>query len=128
MNFYDLMCSHVKWKVRLNVLVHDPNGAKLSSDALRRDDVCELGKWIYGEGLQYRDTAAYQNLLKKHADFHIMCAEVVKQLNAGDKAGAEAALGNPFDLASNEIFNALMALKDEATKDRQEVPGLGGGD
>lgn len=116
MNFDDAIAAHIKWKVRLHQFIDGTSAEKLSSAVVCKDNQCDLGKWIYGDGAKFKAAPHYQDLVKKHANFHICAAEVVKKVEGGDKTGAHAALGGPFAVASKETVAAIMTLKTEAAK------------
>jgi hypothetical protein len=116
MNFDDAIAAHIKWKVRLTQFIDGTSAETLSSATICKDNLCDLGKWIYGEGVKFKPLTNYQDLVKKHANFHVCAAEVVKKVEGGDKAGAKSALGGPFAGASKETVAAIMELKKEAAK------------
>jgi hypothetical protein len=116
MNFDDAIAAHIKWKVRLNQFIDGTSAEKLSSATICKDNLCDLGKWIYSEGAQYKSKGQYQDLVKKHANFHVCAADVVKKVESNDKAGAKTALGGAFASASKETVTAIMELKKEAAK------------
>ncbi|MFH1870518.1 MAG: CZB domain-containing protein [Pseudomonadota bacterium] len=118
MTFDDAMAAHVIWKVRLTRMIEGAGGGDLESVAAGDDDVCAFGKWIHGEGRQYRTTPAYEEVLRKHAHFHACAAEVVRKAEQGDKAAAMKVLDGAFEAASRQLVNALVELKTEA----QQVP------
>ena len=116
MNFDDAIAAHIKWKVRLNQFIDGTSAEKLQSSVVCKDNNCDLGKWIYGEGAKYKPLPHYQDLVKKHANFHVCAADVVKKVEGNDKTGAKASLGGPFAVASKETVAAIMELKKEAAK------------
>lgn len=116
MNFDDAIAAHIKWKVRLTQFIDGTGTEKLASATIGKDNVCDLGRWIYGEGVRYASLPRYQDLVKKHANFHVCAGEVVKKVENGDKPGAKSALGGPFAASSKETVTAIMELKKEAAK------------
>lgn len=116
MNFDEAIAAHIKWKVRLSQFIDGTSAEKLQSASVCKDNLCDLGKWIYGDGVKYKPLPHYQDLVKKHANFHICAGEVVRKVEGGDKAGAHAALGGAFSAASKETVTAIMDLKKEASK------------
>jgi len=116
MDFDDAIAAHIKWKVRLGQFIDGTSAETLNSADVCRDDLCDLGKWIHGEGAAFKAAAHYQDLVKKHANFHVCAADVVKKVEGGDKVGAKAALGGPFVGASRETVAAIMTLKSEAAR------------
>jgi methyl-accepting chemotaxis protein len=112
MSFNDALAHQIIWKRRLEKwisgeLINEP----LESSTVRKDDACELGQWIYGEGSRYNVLPAYENLVKKHANFHVWAADLVKKVEDGDHQGAQAVMQAGFDARSREIFNALNELR-----------------
>ena len=116
MNFEDAIAAHIKWKVRLSQFIDGTSTEKLNSATVCKDNLCDLGKWIYGDGAKYKSVSHYQDLVKKHANFHVCAAGVVKKVETGDQAAAKALLGASFATASRETVAAIMELKKEAAK------------
>ncbi len=111
MPFNDAMAAHIIWKLRLANYVAGASTEAFDSATVRRDDQCELGKWIHGEAAKFQSVPAYEDLLRKHADFHICAAEIIGKMEHGDKNGAAVILGGPFEAASRGIIGALVALR-----------------
>lgn len=107
--------AHWEWRVRLRLFV-EGHTEPLDARAVRRDDACELGAWIHGEGAQHAATPSYSELKAAHMAFHEAAAEVVERVNAADIAGARALLGpnGTFDHASSAIVLAILKLMREA--------------
>lgn len=126
MDFDEAIVSHLKWKIHLRNFL-DGRGGKLDSTMVAKDDACELGQWIYGEGKQFAETAPYKDLVKKHAQFHLQAAEVVRKTEAGDKPGAEEmmASGREFSSASKDIVGAIMQLEQEVAKQHKKDSAVG---
>ena len=114
MNFDDAIAAHIKWKVRLSQFIDGTSTEQLKSDTICKDNLCDLGKWIYGDGAKYKALANYKDLQTKHANFHRCAGDVVKKVETGDRAGAKASLGGAFANASKETVAAIMELKKEA--------------
>ena len=114
MNFDDSVAAHIKWKVRLSQFIDGTSTEKLESTTICKDNLCDLGKWIYGEGAKYKSAASYKNLVTLHANFHKCAGDVLKKVEAGDKPGAKAILGAQFAAASKDTVNAILQLKKDA--------------
>lgn len=114
MNFDDAIAAHIKWKVRLNQFIDGTSTEQLNSATICKDNLCDLGKWIYGEGAKYNSAPHYKDLVAKHANFHRCAADVVKKVEGSDKPGAKTLLAGPFAVASKETVTAIMELKKEA--------------
>jgi len=114
MDFDDAVAVHLKWKDRLALCVDAGSGACPQSATIGEDDLCELGNWIYGEGSRFRALPGYQDLVAAHARFHACAADVVTRVEAGDGAGARAALDGAFSNASEATVAVILRLKQEA--------------
>lgn len=115
MDFDDAIAAHVTWKVRLSQFVEGTRTERISSSDVERDNLCDLGKWIHGEGAAFKAAPHYQDLVSKHAHFHIRAAEVVRKVENGDKEGARLALRGLADV-SRETVAAIMEVQKEAAK------------
>lgn len=115
MNFDDAVAAHVKWKDRLNQFIDGTSVEQLKSDVVCKDNMCDLGKWIYGEGASFKAKSNYTALVNKHAHFHVCASDVVKKVEGNDKSGAKSLLDGAFAAASAETVSAIMALKQEAS-------------
>ena len=114
MNFDEAVSAHTKWKVRLRMVLNGTE--KADAAVVSKDNQCDLGKWIHGEGSKHAGLPSYKALLAEHAHFHKCAAEVVAKANAGNKAAAEALLGTDgsFSHASNATIKAILKMKTEA--------------
>ena len=116
MDFEDAIAAHVRWKTRLRMFTSGA-GEKLESAVVSKDNMCDLGKWIYGAGSKYSSLPSYQRLKVEHGNFHKEAASVVRKVEAGDKDGAKAMLeAGAFSSASNKTVTAIMEMKKEAGK------------
>jgi methyl-accepting chemotaxis protein len=112
-HFDDAIAAHIKWKVRLNQFIDGTGTEQLDSGTVCKDNLCTLGKWIYGEGVEHKDLPHYADLVTKHANFHTCAGEVVRKVDAHDKAGALAILNGEFSRVGKETITAIMTLKKE---------------
>ena len=113
MNFDDAIAAHIKWKVRLNQFIDGTSTEKLDSNVVCKDNMCDLGKWIYGEGAKYKAEVSHRTLVERHANFHRCAADVVKKVEAGDPTSARSMLAGAFAVASKDTIGAIMQLKKE---------------
>lgn len=116
MNFDDVIAAHIRWKAHLHRFVEGSSDEQLDSVTVCNDGLCDLGLWIYGEGAEYESVPAYQDLLQKHAQFHMCAGSVVKKIEDNDRSGAKAILGGPFTEASKLTVAAIMELKRTVTQ------------
>ena len=119
MDFYEAIASHTKWRIRLFQGIRG-HWQLPEADEIARADLCDLGKWLAGEGAQYAYASSYREALAAHAEFHERAAEVARTLKGGDSAAAEAMLapGRPYTLASDAVILALTKLRADVGKHR----------
>lgn len=117
MDFNELLVTHTRWKVRLRNYIDNraDEQEKLDPDHISREDLCELGAWIIGEGRRHAGNPHFEQLRVDHAYFHQCAAEVVRRVNAGDPQGANAMLGpsGDFSEVSSAIVSAMNQLHRE---------------
>ena len=81
-----------------------------------KDNLCELGKWLYGDGMaQYGKLTAYTDLISSHAAFHKMAGRIAQAINAKDYTAAESLLGKDgeYAAASQSVHLTILKLKEE---------------
>jgi Chemoreceptor zinc-binding domain len=115
MNFDQAVSAHVQWKSKLATYIAKPDHS-LNADTVAKDNECDLGKWLHGEGRKYAKLSEFQKLVTDHARFHVAAADVVRKANAGQKASEEVALGSKseYAAASNAVVTSLMHMKNAA--------------
>ncbi len=114
MNLDDAIAKHVEWKVKLRSAMIKKE--KLDPDAIRRDNACELGKWLHGPGqTQHGRHGSFPELVQKHAEFHKQAALVATEINAGhnDKATQMLDAGSSYSSASSAVGASIARLKKE---------------
>jgi methyl-accepting chemotaxis protein len=109
--------AHQQWKIKLQ----DSVAARTVLDVatIRRDDCCELGKWLHSDGRSaYGHKPEFKNLLAKHASFHLVASVVAGIINTKkyDEATAMLQDFSLFSTASADVGVAIMALKRAAAK------------
>lgn len=86
MDTREAMHAHVTWYADLADRLR--KGESVDPANVDRDDVCEMGKWIYGEGLKYEALPEYQAYKAIHAKYHHCAADSVKMASTGNVVGA----------------------------------------
>jgi hypothetical protein len=114
MNFQDAIVAHLKWKDRLKQVI----AGKETLDPLvvGKDDQCDLGRWIHGEGkAQFARKPHYEEVCTAHAHFHKTAADVIRTVKSGDQAKAQTmmAYGGAYYSASSACVNAITRLRNE---------------
>jgi hypothetical protein len=118
MNFDDAIKAHAGWKVKLSVYLKNPNKSIDHNDVCK-DNICDLGKWIYGEGgAKYSADENFKKLKQAHTEFHQEAASIIKKADANQNVSEEIALGNKskFITLSNDIVTLLMGMKRNENK------------
>ncbi|HMM70878.1 MAG TPA: CZB domain-containing protein [Rhodocyclaceae bacterium] len=106
---------HAEWKLKLRSAI--ANKEKMDVATISKDNCCELGKWLYGDGTaKFGAMASYATCVRKHAAFHVEAGKVARAINDGQYTAAESMLGagTPYTAASSAVGVAIMALKKES--------------
>ena len=111
MNFNDAIVAHTNWKNRIKRSIDGQE--QFDPATVSKDSVCELGKWIYGEGVKYVSLPEFQLMKQKHAQFHQLAGEIIRK-TAGlprEQALALLGFGSAYSAASAACVNAITALQ-----------------
>ena len=107
----DAITAHVNWKLRIHALLTGKLSEKLEPTTIARDNVCELGKWIYSEGKGQMTAAEHSALTAAHAAFHKEAARIVGEVYAGHKIGLEVIdMSAPFGRLTTQIVGILSKM------------------
>ena len=84
----------------------------MEPERVARDDQCELGEWLYGEGKRYRHLEEYDNARQIHAALHRHAAHVVILVRIGRRteAAAHVAPGGKLRKMSAALVKAFSRL------------------
>ena len=112
MDFNKAIDAHVAWKTKLAAYLRKPDGS-ISASSLEPDNLCELGKWLHGEGRALTSLPDYPGLVESHAQFHKAAAAVVRRAEQGQNVTEELLLGSnsEFAKASNAVVMQLVKCK-----------------
>ncbi|TKB34245.1 MAG: hypothetical protein E8D51_04470 [Nitrospira sp.] len=106
--------AHGKWKTKFREFMD----GKLELDAatVQKNNVCDFGKWLEGDGKQALVAGDYQQIHRLHTEFHSKAASVISMKKTGDVAGAEKALalGGAFTDASGALTRVMMDVSKRA--------------
>ena len=114
MNFDDAISAHVDWKAKLRTYIKKADKS-LNPDFVEKDNECSLGKWIYKEGAQYQSNEHYKSLKEEHAEFHKCAARVIRKIDEGNIAEAEAMIDakSKYTELSTNVVTKIRKMKDE---------------
>lgn len=106
---------HVEWKMKFRSAMHQHQA--FDPVIIARDNYCELGKWLHGEGkAKFGTLRSHADCVSSHAAFHREAGKVAQTINAKNYAQAEDMLedGSSFTTAANDVVTTIMKLKEDA--------------
>ncbi|MFZ2406478.1 MAG: CBS domain-containing protein [Methylobacter sp.] len=106
--FNDAIETHTQWKTTLKR--HIEEGIIQDIKKVGDCHVCDLGRWIYGDGVRYNRLPSFESMCIAHEHFHRAAAEVVLHSNANNKAKARSLMTSDgdFSQSSSKLIKALM--------------------
>ena len=106
--FNEAIESHTQWKMTLKK--HIEEGVIQDIKKIGDCHACNLGQWIYGDGVRYNRLPSFESMCLAHEHFHRAAAEVVLYCNSNDKAKARSLLTSDgaFSRSSAKLIKALM--------------------
>ena len=120
--------AHADWKIKLRGAIQ--NKETLDVETIRRDDCCELGKWLHGKGRsQYGARPSFTHLIEEHRHFHEEAGKVAQTINRGayQEAQRQIAADSPFARASQRVGQAIVQLSNEVKGKGKGRAGAVGG-
>ena len=115
MDLSEAIQKHAEWKLKFRSAISGHE--TLDAANIAKDNCCDLGKWLYGEGkIKYGKLASHAYCVTKHAAFHVEAGKVAAAINAKKYDVAEAMLGGgtPYAAISSDVAVAISRLKKEA--------------
>ncbi len=106
------IAKHAEWKVKLRTAM--AHHEQLDSATIAKDNCCQLGQWLYGQGkAKFGAKPEFRSLVDLHKVFHAEAAKISELINQKRYAEATHALenGTGYATASAEVRNAIVALK-----------------
>jgi hypothetical protein len=122
MNWMEIIGAHVMWKQRLTAFLAGSSAEQLDPEAIRHDDRCALGKWIYGAGKSMSDLPRYEEVRGLHAQFHQNAADVVTLHLAGNTSEAEKLLQGDYSRLSEKLKHRLIGLSQQVKSASEGIP------
>ena len=117
MDFDVLILAHSNFKRRF--YEHLRGKQELDVEIVRQVNLCNMGRWLCGEGRVYKDSPEYRHLEVKHARFHDMAADVLERAAALADTEAEKLVGpdTDFEHASRECVEAIAKMGDRVSQE-----------
>lgn len=112
MNLDTAIAAHAQWKIKFRKAIDGKE--QLDNRTICRDDCCELGKWLHGEGKRRHGASGeFQTLMLRHKAFHTEAGKVADAINLKlyDRAIGMLENATPFSTASNRVGVAVLALR-----------------
>lgn len=111
LNLKQVMDAHMAWRVRLEAVLNGTSKERLEYAQIAPDNLCVLGKWLYGPGkTSFGAIPQYEALRTTHQTFHQTAGKILGDFNRGDKAGAAKLLNGDFRKLSDRIQLELVRL------------------
>ena len=115
-DFARVKMAHRSWRLKLRGFLD--GRADLDPKQLGSHQTCELGKWIYGQGMAaYSDLPAFQELEKEHKLMHALVQQVVELKLAGKIQEAEEGFTRVGNVAE-EVVGILGKVETLAAQPR----------
>jgi hypothetical protein len=105
MNFSAAIRTHANWRLRLSTYCQGSLKEAIDIRTPAKDNDCELGKWLYGEGQKYASDSMFRELISAHSAFHRSAAAIATMAQSGRQKDAEALLN------SNESQYANLSIR-----------------
>lgn len=105
---------HTEWKTKFRVAITKQE--TMDAATISKDNCCELGRWLHGEGKsKYGGLASHKDCVTTHAKFHEEAGKVAAAINSKkfDQATNMLSAGTTYAAASSAVGVAIMKLKKE---------------
>nr|BFD33224.1 hypothetical protein GTC16762_28420 [Pigmentibacter ruber] len=112
MNYDEAVKAHSSWKVKLVNYLKNPDNS-LKSDDICKDNLCDLGKWIYSMENKFSGNNNFKKLKSIHADFHTEAGNIALRIHSGEKFSEDEIIGknSKFNILSQQVIASLMAIQ-----------------
>lgn len=104
---------HALWKT--NLKRHIEEGVFQDINKVGDCHACDLGRWIYGDGIRYNHLPSFESMCTAHEHFHRTAAEVIYLTNTNNVIRARSLLAadGTFSQSSSKLIRALMDCSKE---------------
>lgn len=103
--------AHLKWKERLEKALAGEASEALQVGHVAADDRCVLGQWLHGDAKRlYAQVPEYQELVRSHADFHLLAGDILCDAHDGRHDVAREKLRHDFRQKSDRVQLHLVRL------------------
>jgi methyl-accepting chemotaxis protein len=124
LDFGRVKMAHRSWRLKLRAFLD--GGEDLDPLKLASHQTCELGKWIYAEGMAtYAHLPAFQELEKKHQNMHASVKQVVELKHARRLQEAEEAFTR-VAIAGEQVVALLTKVEAQVKLSQARSAAVGG--
>lgn len=111
LNMKQAIDAHINWKERLEKTLAGSASETLQVGQVAADDRCILGQWLHNEARKrFAGTPEYQELLKSHAEFHLLAGDILCDAHDGRHDIAREKLQREFRQKSDRVQLHLVRL------------------
>lgn len=111
LNLTTVLDAHLQWKTKLEDTLNGSSTETYEVKTVAQDDLCVLGKWLYGPGKAlYSKLPEYEALRQIHASFHLCAGDILLDHNNGSIESANSKLKGEFKDLSSQIQMDLVGL------------------
>jgi hypothetical protein len=114
MDFDGAIKAHTSWMIRLFSYSRGTSKETLDFLTIQKDNLCDLGKWLHGEGRKYATHPEFGELVRAHASFHRSAASILELIDQGKNTKAEqllTAIDSDYRQQSFEVIGLLKKLQ-----------------
>lgn len=118
LHLQDAVLEHAAWWTAFEALLRSegnavaaPSKRSLEHPAVARDDQCAIGRWLYGDGAQFSDLAAFQMVKNLHKELHDLSGMALLAKSEGSLELVVALIGDIHKIR-HDLFMAWDALND----------------
>ncbi len=116
-----IKAKHLSWKTRIRSFLDGRSTLTLDQAVSHRD--CDLGKWLYADGLrQLAHIPEMGDLERDHKTLHATIREIIQLKEAGQEDEAERKYGD-IERLSDRLVGLLDEIATKARQDAPEAPG-----
>ncbi len=104
---------HAAWKMKFRSAIAGKQ--PMDQASVGKDNVCELGAWLYGPGRsECGHCQSFQQLIENHRQFHAEAGKVAAAISAGRYDEAQRLLdGAAYATASQKAVVTMMNVQRE---------------
>lgn len=116
MHIPDVIDAHMKWKLSLQEYVDGTSEEGLDADEIRDEQQSLAGRWIHLHAAEHLVRhGAFFTVRAKHAQCHVLAAEVVEKVQQGDRRAALDIMNERLLRISHELVYAMIDLDKQLT-------------